>query len=33
MWLLAGELGEPARSYVARLLALEQAVLRLPPDS
>lgn len=33
MWRLGGDLGEPARSYVARLLALEQALLRLPPDS
>ncbi len=31
LWTLAAELGEPTRSYVARLLAMEDVVLRLPP--
>ncbi len=33
MWALAGELGEPARSYVARLLAIEDVVRKLPADT
>ncbi len=32
LWTLAAELGEPARSYVARLLAIEDILTRLPPD-
>lgn len=29
VWAAAGELGEPARAFVARLLALEEALARL----
>ena len=29
VWAAAGELGEPARAFVARLLALEEALTRL----
>ena len=32
VWALGGELGEPARSYVARLIALEELLTELPPD-
>lgn len=30
IWSLAGDLGEPVRSYVARLIALENLLLGLP---
>ena len=30
LWSLAGELGEPVRSYVARLIALQELVAELP---
>lgn len=32
LWKAAGELGERARSYVARLLAIEDLLANLPPD-
>ncbi len=31
-WRLAAELGEPVRSYLARLMAIEDALRSLPPD-
>lgn len=33
LWSLAGELGEPVRSYVARLLAIQAVLASLPVDS
>lgn len=30
MWSLAGELGEPVRSYVARLIAIQDLLTKLP---
>lgn len=33
LWSLAGELGEPVRSYVARLIALQELVAELPLES
>jgi hypothetical protein len=32
LWRAAAELGEPVRSYVARLLAMEEALVQLPSD-
>lgn len=32
LWSLAAELGEPVRSYVARLMAIEDVLASLPPD-
>ena len=33
LWSLAGELGEPVRSYVARLIAIQELLAELPVDS
>jgi hypothetical protein len=33
MWSLAGELGEPVRSYVARLIAIQDLLTKLPVDA
>lgn len=33
LWKAGGELGEAARSYVARLLAIEDLLANLPVDS
>jgi hypothetical protein len=33
IWAAAGELGEPARSYVARLLAIEELLANLPTEA
>ncbi|HKF15657.1 MAG TPA: hypothetical protein VKF14_00415 [Candidatus Dormibacteraeota bacterium] len=32
LWSLAAELGEPVRSYVARLMAIQEMLGSLPPD-
>ena len=32
LWKAAAELGEPARAYVARLLAIEDLLTNLPSD-
>lgn len=32
LWRAAAELGDPVRSYVARLLAMEEALVQLPKD-
>jgi len=32
LWSLAAELGEPVRSYVARLMAIQDVLGSLPPD-
>jgi hypothetical protein len=32
LWSLAGELGEPVRSYVARLIAIQELLTELPVD-
>jgi hypothetical protein len=32
LWSLAGELGEPVRSYVARLIAIQELLTDLPID-
>ena len=32
LWALAAELGEPVRSYVARLIAIQDLLRELPPD-
>lgn len=33
VWAAAGELGEPVRSYVARLLAIEEMLAGLPSEA
>jgi hypothetical protein len=33
LWSLAGEMGEPVRSYVARLIALQELLADLPLES
>jgi hypothetical protein len=33
LWIAAGELGEPARGYVARLLAIQGELGKLPRES
>jgi hypothetical protein len=33
MWSLAGEMGEPVRSYVARLIAIEDLLAKLPVEA
>jgi hypothetical protein len=33
LWTVAGELGEPVRSYVARLIAIQELLSELPIDS
>jgi hypothetical protein len=33
LWSLAGELGEPVRSYVARLIALQELLHELPSET
>ncbi len=33
LWAAAGELGEPTRSYVARLIAIEDLVSSMGPDN
>jgi hypothetical protein len=33
LWSLAGELGEPVRSYVARLIAIQELLTELPEES
>lgn len=33
VWRAAAELGEPARSFVARLLSMEEALAALPDDN
>jgi hypothetical protein len=33
LWSLAGEMGEPVRSYVARLIALQELLTDLPLES
>jgi hypothetical protein len=33
LWSLAGELGEPVRSYVARLIAIQELLTDLPEGS
>ena len=32
LWSVAGELGEPVRSYVARLIAIQDLLSELPVD-
>jgi hypothetical protein len=32
LWRLAGELGEPVRSYVARLIAIQELLSELPTE-
>ena len=32
LWSLAGELGEPVRSYVARLIAIKELLTELPTE-
>jgi hypothetical protein len=32
LWSVAGELGEPVRSYLARLMAIEDALAALPEE-
>ena len=32
LWSLAGELGEPVRSYVARLIAIQELLTELPTE-
>jgi hypothetical protein len=32
LWSLAGELGEPVRSYVARLIAIQELLTELPEE-
>jgi hypothetical protein len=32
LWSMAGELGEPVRSYVARLIAIQELLTELPVD-
>lgn len=32
LWSVAAELGEPVRSYVARLMAIQDVLGSLPPD-
>ena len=33
LWSVAGELGEPVRSYVARLIAIQELLTELPVDA
>jgi hypothetical protein len=32
LWSLAGELGDPVRSYVARLIAIQELLSELPEE-